>query len=100
MPVPDYQALMAPALTALRDGQARSAAQVRAFVAAQAGLSDEDLRETIKSGARVFDSRVAWALTYMAQAGLVRRPRRGVVQITDRGRRCCRSTPAASTTTC
>ncbi len=67
---------------------------MREFVARQAGLSDGDLRETIKSGARVFDSRVAWALTYMAQAGLVRRPRRGVVQITDRGREVLQEHPS------
>jgi restriction system protein len=30
-------------------------------------------------------SRVHWAVTYMYQAGLVRRPRRGAVEITPRG---------------
>lgn len=86
MPVPDYQTLMAPALSALQDEQPRTAAQVREHVIGQMDLSPEDLTERIASGARVFDNRVHWALTYMSQAGLVRRPRRGVVQITDRGR--------------
>ena len=35
--------------------------------------------------ATVFGSRVGWALTYMAQAGLATRPKRGVYVIADRG---------------
>ncbi len=93
MPVPDYQSLMAPALSALQDGEPRTAAQVRQHVVDCVGLTADDLAERIASGARVFDNRVHWALTYMAQAGLVRRPRRGVVQITDRGRDVLREHP-------
>ncbi len=93
MPVPDYQTLMAPCLVALQDGQPRALRQVRDFVATRLGLTEDDLHETIRSGARVFDSRVHWALTYMAQAGLVRRPKRGVVEITDRGREVLRQHP-------
>ncbi len=33
-----------------------------------------------------FDNRTAWAATYMAKAGLIERPTRGHVRITDRGR--------------
>jgi restriction system protein len=86
MPVPDYQTLMAPALQALRDGKPRTVAAVREDVAERLGISADDRREMIKSGSPVFDSRVHWALTYMGQACLLRRPKRGVVQVTDRGR--------------
>lgn len=86
MAVSDYQSLMAPSLTALQDGKARTARQVRDAVASAIALSGDDQQATIPSGARRFDSRVHWAVTYMAQAGLVRRPRRGFVEITDRGR--------------
>jgi len=86
MPVPDYQTLMAPTLEALKDGQPRTTAQVREVVAGRVGLTEEDRLETIKSGSPVFDSRVHWALTYMAQASLITRPRRGTVMITDRGK--------------
>jgi restriction system protein len=54
-------------------------------VAAEIGIGDDDRRLTRESGGVVFDSRVSWALVYMAQAGLVRRPKRGVNQITERG---------------
>jgi restriction system protein len=58
MPVPDYQTLMAPALDALSDGQARTTIEVRAIVAERLALSEDDRRETIKSGSPVLDNRV------------------------------------------
>jgi len=93
VPVPDYQTLMLPSLTALQGGEPQSVGQVRQIVATQLGLGEDDLRETIKSGARVFDNRVHWALTYMVQAGLARRPRRGQVEITERGREVLQQHP-------
>ncbi|MFW5933919.1 MAG: restriction endonuclease [Actinomycetota bacterium] len=42
--------------------------------------------EAHPSGSRRFDNRVHWAVTYLVQAGLIHRPKRGVVQITERGR--------------
>ncbi|HEY5990021.1 MAG TPA: winged helix-turn-helix domain-containing protein, partial [Streptosporangiaceae bacterium] len=59
--------------------------QLRSVIAYQIDLTEDDLKATIPSGARLFASRLHWAITYMYQAGLVRRPRRGVVQITPRG---------------
>jgi restriction system protein len=44
--------------------------------------------------ATVFGSRVGWALTYMSQAGLATRPKRGVYVITDRGRTVLDEHPA------
>jgi restriction system protein len=84
--VPDYQTLMTPSLRALSDGEAVPVVAVRDAVASSIGVSDEDRRLTVPSGAPMFDSRVQWAITYMAQAGLIRRPRRGIVQITERGK--------------
>lgn len=86
VPVPDYQTLMAPALGALADGAARTTAQLRDIVAQEIGLTEDERQVTIPSGAPLFDNRVHWAVTYMKQAGLVRRPRRGVVEITNRGK--------------
>jgi restriction system protein len=85
MPVPDYQTFMAPVLRALQDGQPKSIKEIRDHVAVEMGITEEDKQELIKSGISVFDSRTAWAVTYLAQAGLIRRPRRAVNQITERG---------------
>jgi restriction system protein len=38
-------------------------------------------------------NRLHWAATYMYQAGLLSRPKRGVVRITDRGRKVTAAHP-------
>jgi restriction system protein len=83
--VPDYQTLMAPVLHALSDGLEQPIPQLRNIIAKQVGLTDEDLKATLPSGSRLFVNRLHWTITYLYQAGLVRRPRRAVVQITSRG---------------
>lgn len=93
MPIPDYQTLMAPALKCLADGTAKTGREHRDAVAALLGITDEERQETIASGAPLFDNRVQWSITYLAQAGTVSRPRRGVVQITDRGQDVLRRHP-------
>lgn len=86
MGVPDYETLMRPTLAALAAGQPQTRGQIRDAVAAAIGISEDDLAEMLPSGkATVFGSRVGWALTYMAQAGLATRPKRGVYVIADRG---------------
>ena len=65
------------------------------MLAEQIGLTDEDLALKSPSGAPVFNSPVHWAVTYLAQAGLLRRPRRGVVELTDRGNEVLAEAPAS-----
>jgi restriction endonuclease Mrr len=80
MAVPDYETLMRPTLAALADGQPRTRSQLREAVAPVAGVYGDDRLKMLPSGkATVFGSRVGWALTYMSQAGLVTRPKRGSV---------------------
>lgn len=94
MPVPDYQTLMQPVLLALSDGRERTVREIRGLVAAHFELSDEDLRELVPSGQKpLFHDRASWAITYMKQAGLLDRPRRGVYVITDRGAEVLRRHP-------
>jgi restriction system protein len=77
MPVPDYQSLMAPVLGALADGGDRSLAELRTVLAERLGLTEEDLQAKIPSGTPLFANRLHWAVTYMHQAGLLSRPKRG-----------------------
>jgi len=80
--VPDYQTLMRPTLAALSDGRPQTRSQLREVVAPAAGVFGDDLLEMLPSRkATVFGSRVGWALTYMSQAGLITRPKRGVYVI-------------------
>src|SRR5690606_37733570 len=49
--------------------------------------SEADLQDMLPSGVRSrFADRVYWANTHLYQAGIVSRPRNGVLAITDRGR--------------
>jgi restriction system protein len=93
MSVPDYQSLMAPVLGALADGGDHSLAELRAVLAERLGLTEEDLQAKIPSGTPLFANRLHWAVTYMYQAGLVSRPKRGVVRITGRGRKVAAAHP-------
>lgn len=86
MTVPKFYEFMLPILRRLGDGQPRHWRDLQKGCVADFQLTDADLSEEISSGMSRVDSRVLWANTYMFQAGLVDRPRRGHVQITNRGR--------------
>ncbi len=49
-------------------------------------MSDDARDETIPSGLLTYVSRAQWAQTYLVQAGLLTRPKRGIVTLTDTGR--------------
>jgi len=85
--------LMAPVLSALADGGDHSLAELRAVLAERLGLTEEDLQAKIPSGTPLFANRLHWAVTYMHQAGLLSRPKRGVVRITGRGRKVAAAHP-------
>jgi restriction system protein len=85
VPVPDYQSLMAPALSVLADGGDYSAAELRAAVAERLDLTEDDLQARIPSGTPLLADRLHWAVAYMYQAGLVR--------ITGRGRKVVATHP-------
>jgi restriction system protein len=94
MSVPDYQSLMYPVLAELSDGKERLLRDVRDLVAARLQLSEADLAEMIPSGRQsMFANRANWAHVYLKQAGLLQTVRRGVYQITDRGRQALRERP-------
>ena len=49
-------------------------------------LSDDERRETITSGMSLIANRVHWAVTYLYKAKVLDRPKRGHVELTQRGR--------------
>jgi restriction system protein len=93
MAMPPFQAFMRPVLEVLSDGSEPRVSDLRGRVLAQADLSDEDLAETMRGGGNRANSRVHWAVEYLAQARAVERPRRGVVRITDLGRELLAQNP-------
>ena len=94
MAVPDFQSIFRPLLTVLNDDQDHHVSDIRARLAADFSLAEEDLQETIPSG-RVtkFQNRVGWATTYLYRTRLIDRPRRAVYKINDRGRNVLAENP-------
>jgi restriction system protein len=86
VPIPTYDALMLPVL--LHSSQKPwSMRELIAVIADDLGLSDEEREQEIPSGGtRLIANRVHWAKTYLKKAGLLEQPKRGIVQITQRGR--------------
>jgi restriction system protein len=87
---------MLPLLLFAGDGKEHSIREAREHLAVSLGLTDNEREELLPSGRQpVFDNRVAWAKTYLQQAGLLNAPRRAHFQITDRGRQVLAERPAA-----
>jgi restriction system protein len=87
MPVPDFQSFMLPMLKIAADGSEHPMADLRERLSREMDLSPEDLQERLPSGMQTkYQNRVAWSAVYLYRAGVLDRPKRGVFQITDRGR--------------
>lgn len=87
MPVPDFQRMFLPLLRAVAKTGSTTPREAKEFIAKQLELTDDDRRVRLASGNQfVFDNRVGWARTYLKKAGIINSPRRGIWEITDRGR--------------
>jgi len=87
MPIPDYQSVMLPMLQMCADGAIHHTASLAEPISDHFGLSDGERREMIPSGqSTLMRNRVGWARTYLKMARLAFYPKRGYLQITDRGK--------------
>ena len=84
--IPDFQSLMYPIVQMLGDNTPHSLADVLANISKKFSLTKEDLKVKVPSGQMsLFKNRVAWALSYLKNSGLIFYPKRGVYQITETG---------------
>jgi restriction system protein len=86
MPIPSFELLFLPILRLGGDGKVRSMAEVRTSLAAEFKLTTAELSEMLPSG-RIprWNSRVGWASFHLMKAGLIEKPKRGYIVITERG---------------
>jgi restriction endonuclease Mrr len=85
---------MLPLLRFLGSRGEQPAAAVIDGVADSLGLSREERAGLTPSGNQpIIANRIHWAMTYMSQAGLTDRPRKGIWRVTDEGRRVLASAP-------
>ena len=94
MPVPDFQTLMLPVLVLAGDGADHSVREATAHLAARFELTGEERDELLPSGRqRRFSNRVAWAVGYLKQAGLLASPARGQFKVSQEGLELLKAPP-------
>jgi restriction system protein len=87
---------MLPLLRYVSDSQEHKMRDVTDALAVQFGLTEEEKRELLPSGAApVFYNRTAWAKTYLKKAGLMDSPKQGIVVITKRGLDILKTNPTS-----
>jgi len=87
MSIPDFQSLMLPLLRFCADGAEHDRHDALPAIAKTFALTEADLEEMLPSGKQAkFVNRLAWAKSYLKQAGLLETTSRGVFRITARGR--------------
>ena len=85
---------MRPLLEELSDGSTRSVRDLVDALSDRLQLTVEDRTAMLPSGRqRRIDNRVAWSISHLFQAGLLERPARGRVAITDAGRQVLAAHP-------
>lgn len=86
MAIPDFQTLMLPLLRFCADGKEYHRHDAAPFLANLFALTERELAELLPSGKQAkFVNRLAWAKSYLKQAGLLETTARGVFRITERG---------------
>ncbi len=94
MSIPAYQELYRDMLKTLSDGKSRSMSELRAALGDKFGIDEEQRKQLLPSGSqRLWDSRVGWAKTYLVKGGLLAQPKRGIVEITERGKQVLKEDP-------
>jgi restriction system protein len=87
MAVPSFQVMMRPVLDVLQGMGACSMADLRDNVQQRLQIRDEQREELLPGGrVRVFDNRVAWAITHLRMAGLLEGPQGNLWAITESGK--------------
>jgi len=95
MSIPDYATLMLPLLRIVADGKDLGFQEVINKLAEYFKLTELERNERQWSGKLVFDDKARWAGDYLRAARLLRSPRRGYLQITDRGKSELAKSPTA-----
>lgn len=87
MAIPDYETLMLPLMQFVADGREHSMNDSTKHLSDLFKLTIEEREQRIPSGQSSYiKNRTGWAKTYLKKAGLLNSPKRGLIQITDRGR--------------
>ncbi len=88
MAIPTYEELYRPLLELCSDGKERSLKQAIEELAERLNLTPEERNELLPSGSQTrFNNRVGWSKSHLVRAGALEKPQRGVIRITEEGRK-------------
>jgi restriction system protein len=86
MPGPQFVKYFRPVVDALKElGNSGTPSEVREIIANSLHLTDDQLNDTMESGASRFQNQVAWARFYLNKAGYIASSKRGVWSLTEKG---------------
>jgi len=88
MELPKFNETFLPILQILSNGEIITGRELIKLVEENfySNLPKELLDQTMKSGDRLIENRIAWGKSYLKKGGLVHYPQRGTVQITEKGK--------------
>ncbi|MEN3324870.1 restriction endonuclease [Mariniflexile soesokkakense] len=88
MEIPKFHETFIPILKVLENGKTLQARDMYKKVIDQfySGLTKEQLEEKTKSGDILIINRIAWGKSYLKKGGYIEFPKRGYVQITEKGK--------------
>lgn len=85
--IPTFDKFLFPVLDILKDGKEHSLSNLMDDMVTFFSQSDTEVAERVSGGSETkLHSRTQWATTYLAKAGLLQRPKRGINMITAEGR--------------
>ncbi|MDR0959113.1 MAG: restriction endonuclease [Propionibacteriaceae bacterium] len=84
--MPTWEEFIIPTLRVMSDGVVRNRRDLCPLVAEAVGIDDDQMRITLSSGQRLYENRIGWGLSLMANVGGLERPSRGHYQITEAGK--------------
>lgn len=95
MAIPTYDQIMPPLLQLLAARGDLEMAEAIRLMADHFGLSQDERAKTVPNGVETYIyNRTYWASTHLRKQGFLGRPQRGVIRITESGRRFLAQNPA------
>jgi restriction system protein len=91
MELPKFNETFMPILQTLSSGEVVHYRELIKRVHEQyySDLPEDLLQQKTKSGEILIENRIAWGKSYLKKGGLVHYPKRGMVQITEAGKKAC-----------
>ena len=95
--MPVWEGFLVPVLQALSEGVERGRREMFHLTAAQVGLTEVQLSETLDSGQTKANNRIGWSLSGLARSGAIERPSRARCVIKARGKELLATHPTGLT---